>query len=219
MLHNTLEIQAVRDDIQAYLTAAMAQTAEIINQARAPSVLVESSHSRQLPSRSQPLNPRGSRNNDPSDNRQGGNGGHDGGQDDNRRREDNRRDIRDDNHRDNHDNRRDNRGRRANPDGNRDRRDGNNDLRHYLGGCDLRARINQRADDRASYESYRRMEYDTAHGPLGLKQFTPHLRQVIWPKNFKLEKLQKYNGKENPELWVMLYETACRSAMADEHVI
>ena len=63
------------------------------------------------------------------------------------------------------------------------------------------------------------MEYDTAHGPPGLKQFTPHLRQVIWPKNFKLEKLQKYDGKENAELWVMLYETACRSAMADEHVM
>ena len=63
------------------------------------------------------------------------------------------------------------------------------------------------------------MEYDTVHSPPGLKQFTPHLRQVIWPKNFKLEKLQKYDGKENPELWVMLYETTCRSAMADEHVM
>ena len=187
-LPNTPETQAVRDDIQAYLTAAMAQTAEM-NQARAPSVSIESSHSRQYSSRSQPLNQRGSRNNDPSDNRQGGNGGHDGGRDDNRRREDNRHDVRDDNRRENHDNRRDNHGRRANPDGNRDRRDGNNDLRHYLGGRDLHARINQRADDRASHESYRRMEYDTAHGPPGLKQFTPHLRQVIWPKNFKLEKL------------------------------
>ena len=182
-LPNTPKTQAVRDEIQAYLTAAMAQTAEIVNQVRAPSVSVESSHSRQLPSRSQPLNPRGSRNNDPSDNHRGGNGGHDGG---NRHREDNRHDIRDDNHQDNRDNRRDNRGRRANPDGNRDRRDGNNDLCHYLGGCDGN---NQRADDRASHESYRRMEYDTAHGPPGLKQFTPHLRQVICPKNFKLEKL------------------------------
>jgi hypothetical protein len=25
------------------------------------------------------------------------------------------------------------------------------------------------------------IQYDTKHGPLGLKQFTPHLRQVIWP--------------------------------------
>ena len=123
-LPNTLETQAVRDEIQAYLTAAMAQTTEIVNQAQAPSISVESSHSRQHPSRSQPLNQRGSRNND----------GHDGGQNDNRRRDNDRRD--------NRDNRRDNHGRRANPDGNRDRRDGNNDLRHYLGGRDLRARIN-----------------------------------------------------------------------------
>ena len=78
-LPNTPETQVVRDEIQAYLTTAMAQTAEIVNQVRAPSVSVESSHSRQLPSRSQPLNPCGSCNNDPSDNRQGRNGGHDGG--------------------------------------------------------------------------------------------------------------------------------------------
>ena len=78
-LPNTPETQAVRNEIQAYLTAAMAQTAEIVNQVRAPSVSVESSHSRQHPSRSQPPNQRGSRNNDPSDNRQEGNGGHVGG--------------------------------------------------------------------------------------------------------------------------------------------
>ena len=44
-LPNTPEIQAIRDDVQAYLTAAIAQTAEIANQVRAPSVSVESSHS------------------------------------------------------------------------------------------------------------------------------------------------------------------------------
>ena len=43
-LPNTSETQAVHDEIQTYLTAAMAQTAEIVNQARAPSVSVESSH-------------------------------------------------------------------------------------------------------------------------------------------------------------------------------
>jgi hypothetical protein len=45
----------------------------------------------------------------------------------------------------------------------------------------------------------RRIQYDTEHGPSGLKQFTPYLRQVIWPQNFKLEKLRKYDSKENPE--------------------
>ena len=188
-LPNTPETQAVRDEIQAYLTAAMAQTVEIVNQARAPSVSVESSHSRQYSSRSQPPNQHGSCNNNPSDNRQGGNGGHDGGRDDNRRWDDNRRDFRDDNRQDNRNNRRNNHGRRVNQGGNRDRCDGNNDLRHYLRRRDLRDRINQRANDRASHESYRRMEYDTTHGPPGLKQFTPHLHRVIWPKNFKLEKL------------------------------
>jgi hypothetical protein len=62
------------------------------------------------------------------------------------------------------------------------------------------------------------MEYDMVHGPSGPKQFTNHL-QVIWPRGFKLEKLNHYDSKVNPELWVQLYETACRSAMGDEHVM
>jgi hypothetical protein len=63
------------------------------------------------------------------------------------------------------------------------------------------------------------MEYDMVHGPSGPKKFTNHLRQVISPRGFKLEKLNHYDGKVNPELWVQLYETACRSAMGDEHVM
>jgi hypothetical protein len=63
------------------------------------------------------------------------------------------------------------------------------------------------------------MEYDTEHGPLGLKQFTPHLRQVVWPRNFKIDKLRKYDGKKNPESWVTLYEITVRSAAGDEHVM
>ena len=49
-LPNTPETQAVRDEIQAYLTAAMAQTIEIVNQARAPTASVKSSHSHQYSS-------------------------------------------------------------------------------------------------------------------------------------------------------------------------
>jgi hypothetical protein len=78
-LPNTPEIQAICDDVQAYLTIAIAQTIEIANQAHALSILVESSHSRQYSSRPQSPNQRGSRNNDTPDNRQGRNGGHDGG--------------------------------------------------------------------------------------------------------------------------------------------
>ena len=42
---------------------------------------------------------------------------------------------------------------------------------------------------------------------------------MVWPRNFKLEKLKKYDGKENPENWLALYEIAVRSAMGDEHVM
>jgi len=41
----------------------------------------------------------------------------------------------------------------------------------------------------------------------------------VWPCNFKLEKLKKYDGKENPENWITLYEIAVRSAAGDEHVM
>jgi hypothetical protein len=30
----------------------------------------------------------------------------------------------------------------------------------------------------------------------------------MWPHNFKLKKLKKYNGKENPANWITLYEIA-----------
>jgi len=41
----------------------------------------------------------------------------------------------------------------------------------------------------------------------------------VWPHNFKLEKLKKYDGKENPENWITLYEIAVHSAARDEHVM
>jgi len=41
----------------------------------------------------------------------------------------------------------------------------------------------------------------------------------VWPRNFKLEKLKKYDGKENPENYITLYEIAVRSAAGDEHVM
>ena len=65
----------------------------------------------------------------------------------------------------------------------------------------------------------RHIEYDASHGSPGLKQFSSHLRQVVWPRNFKLEKLKKYDGKENPKNWITLYEIVVRSAMGDKHVM
>ena len=84
---------------------------------------------------------------------------------------------------------------------------------------DAHDRINRRATERAVHENLRRIEYDAALGPPGLRQFSSHLCQVIWPRNFKLEKLKKYDGKENPENWITLYEIAVLSAAGDEHVM
>ena len=63
---------------------------------------------------------------------------------------------------------------------------------------DARDRINRCATERGVHENLRRIKYDATHGPPGLRQFSSHLRQVVWPHNFKLEKLKKYDGKENP---------------------
>jgi len=73
------------------------------------------------------------------------------------------------------------------------------DLRHNIPPKDVRERISRRNTERAVHENVRRIEYDAAHVPPGLKQFSSHLRQVVWPRNFKLEKLKKYDGQENPE--------------------
>jgi hypothetical protein len=84
---------------------------------------------------------------------------------------------------------------------------------------DARSRILSHANDHQAYENVRHIEYDTEHGPPDIKQFTSHLRQVVWLKNFKLEKLRKYDDKENPENWITLYEITVRSASGDEHVM
>jgi len=93
------------------------------------------------------------------------------------------------------------------------------DLRYNILPKDARDRINMRATVRAVHENLRRIEYDATHGSPVLRQFSSHLRHVVWPRNFKLEKLKKYNGKENPENWITLYEIAVRSAAGDEHVM
>ena len=93
------------------------------------------------------------------------------------------------------------------------------DLRHNIPPKDVHVCINRRITERVVHENVRRIEYDAAHAPPGLRQFSSHLRQVVWSCNFKLEKLKKYDGKENPKNWITLYEITIRSAARDEHVM
>jgi hypothetical protein len=42
---------------------------------------------------------------------------------------------------------------------------------------------------------------------------------LISDKSYGREKLRKYDGKENPESWITLYEITVWSAASDEHVM
>jgi hypothetical protein len=52
------------------------------------------------------------------------------------------------------------------------------------------------------------MEYDMVHCPPGPKQFTNHLRQVVWPRGFKLEKLNHYGSNFTRPLADLLWVTS-----------
>jgi len=166
------ECQDIRANIRAHLIAAMGQTATLLKRVQAISytkVTFNQSHHSRTSSRSG--NHRHSRS--PANNR----------------RKDTRRDNRGQDAGSYHEQRR-----RCGQEVNQDR-----DLRYNIPPKDASERINRRAMERAVHENLQHIEYDTAHGPLGLRQFSSHLRQVVWPRNFKLEKLKKYDGKENLE--------------------
>jgi len=177
--------------VRAHLIAAMGQTATLLKRVQAISY-AEVSSDQTHRSRTSPQPSDHHRSRSPNDHRKDSrrnNGGRDAGG----YREQNRR-----------------RGQEVNQ---------HRDLRYNIPPKDARDHINRRATERAVHENLRRIEYDATHGPPGLRQFSSHLRQVVWPRNFKLEKLKKYDSKENPENWITLYEIAVRSAAGDEHVM
>jgi len=179
-LRDTPECQGVRSSVRAHLIAAMGQTATLLKRVQAVSY-TEASSDQTHHSRTS-LPPSGHhRNRSPNNHRKDSRRGDDG------------RDAgghREQNH---------GRGQEVNQ---------HRDLRYNIPRKDARDRINRRATERAVHENLRHIEYDATHGPPGLRQFSSHLRQVVWPHNFKLEKLKKYDGKENPENWITLYEIA-----------
>ena len=106
------------------------------------------------------------------------------------------------------------------------------DLREHLSQrISLRERLENSKDARHAFELRRREDYDRTHGaprlrnasagfgPSGLNPFTHRLRNVVWPKNFKLHDLPTYDGKANPEQWLILYEIAVRAAGGSKDVM
>jgi len=190
-LPDTPECRGVRSSVRAHLIAAMGQTATLLKRVQAVSY-TEASSDQTNRSRTSPQPSGHHRNRSPNNHRKDSRRGDDG------------RDAgghREQNH---------GRGQEVNQ---------HRDLRYNVPPKDARDRINRRATERAVHENLRRIEYDATHGPPALRQFSSHLRQVVWPRNFKLEKLKKYDDKENLENWITLYEIAVRSAAGDEHVM
>ena len=138
-LPDTLEYQDVRTNIRAHLIAAMGQTATLLKRVQAVSYMEVTSDQTHR-SRTSPRTGGHRRSRSPNNNR--------------------RKDTHRDNHgRDagNYHEQRRERGHEVNQD---------QDLRHNIPPKDVRERINRRITERAVHENVRRIEYDTAHGPL-----------------------------------------------------
>jgi hypothetical protein len=53
----------------------------------------------------------------------------------------------------------------------------------------------------------------------GVSVFTPRLRAIQWPPNFKVSNVDKYEPKQDPGGWLAVYTTAARAAGATEDVM
>jgi hypothetical protein len=53
----------------------------------------------------------------------------------------------------------------------------------------------------------------------GVSALTPRLRVIQWPPNFKVSNIDKYEPKQDPGGWLVVYTTAARVAGATEDVM
>jgi hypothetical protein len=62
---------------------------------------------------------------------------------------------------------------------------------------------------------HHRQQEDTC----GVSALTPRLRAIQWPPNFKVSNVDKYEPKQDPGGWLVVYTTAVRAAGATEDVM
>jgi hypothetical protein len=53
----------------------------------------------------------------------------------------------------------------------------------------------------------------------GIRPFSHDLRKVVWPPNFKLSAIDKYDGSTNPVVWLEVYQLAIDATGADSYVM
>jgi hypothetical protein len=58
----------------------------------------------------------------------------------------------------------------------------------------------------------------TPSGRGGFRALAPLLRQVVWPKKFKVGHIDKYDGSSNPEEFIRVYYTIIEAAGGDDRV-
>ena len=56
-------------------------------------------------------------------------------------------------------------------------------------------------------------------GAVGLRAFTPALRQVQWPHKFKPDMPPRYDGAADPATFLLVYEEAVREAKVNDRVM
>jgi hypothetical protein len=64
-------------------------------------------------------------------------------------------------------------------------------------------------------KQHHRRQEDTC----GVSAFTPRLRAIQWPPNFKVSNVDKYEPKQDPEGWLDVYTTAAKVAGATEDIM
>jgi hypothetical protein len=58
----------------------------------------------------------------------------------------------------------------------------------------------------------------TQSGRGGFCALAPPLRQLVWPKKFKVGHIDKYDGSSNPEEFIQVYHTVIEAAGGDDRV-
>ena len=53
----------------------------------------------------------------------------------------------------------------------------------------------------------------------GCRAFTPELRNIVWPSNFKLDLPPGYDGTADPAEFLQLYELSIKASNGDEKVM
>ena len=91
------------------------------------------------------------------------------------------------------------------------------------GGRDLRPELdaNRRSRDAQTTLNANRAQHYGTNPWVSVKDyraFTPNMRRVVWPQNFKPGPIEKYDSTTNPKEWISIYSMVIEAAYGDDYV-